>query len=154
MKIEYEDVQRAYDNLMAANAAEPYVHANYTAADLVLQHLAADYYGDVHVEDAREIMLDCGEVWAVQRVIDYKTTNVRGEMNQAIEFLVWATDRDYIEKLAGDIARFTYDLLAIDARYDVGSWIDAAMVRATREKATQMSGRALRKSNAEMRADR
>lgn len=143
-----EDVQRAYDAVLAANAAEPYVHDAYMRADRELMRVAVSYYGDLHADRAREIMLDCGEVWSVERVIKDKTDDLRGELNQQVEFLAWATDEDYVKTVSLKIQHLAYDLMAIDARYDVGAWIDEAMVAALREKAEQVGAITLRKRTA------
>jgi hypothetical protein len=138
--IEHKDVQKAFDVLMAANAAEPYVHDTYMRADRELMKLNVSYYGDLHADFAREVQLDCGEVWTVEKLIEYKTAELRSELDYEVDLLAWATDEDYVESKSREVEAVAKKLRDIDARYDVGRWIDEAMVKALREKAETGAG--------------
>lgn len=152
-KLKQADVQKLHDALMAANSAEPYVHANYAAIEARLREANRKYYGDALAERAREVQLDCGEVWTRETLVRYEIAAERSELETHVDWLVWATEEDYIQKLSTDIDADTDRILALDPLADVGAWIDLAAARVLRDKAAEMGGRPLRETNATIEHD-
>lgn len=143
-----QDVQRLYDALMEANAAEPYSHSNYAAIEARLKAANASYYGTHLADRARDTQLDCGEVWSRQQLTDYEVAEWRSVLQMHVESLTWATEYAYIEHLVAEIGVATDKILELDRKADVGAWIDAEATRQLREKATSR----LRPTNAQIAA--
>lgn len=66
-----DDVQRALDATLAANAEEPYDNERYDAAQLALVDANKSYYGLELAPLAREVQLDCYEVWTRDKLVAY-----------------------------------------------------------------------------------
>ena len=84
-RMSHADVEAAYEAVMRANGAEPYVHAHYEAADQLLVRMATEYYGEVLVEYAREWIGDCGEVPSLVELRDRWMRDKISDLDEAAQ---------------------------------------------------------------------
>jgi hypothetical protein len=150
--IELKAVEAAYEEIHAANAAEPYNHAVYEAAWAKASAAAREYYGPILAEFADEVWLDCSEVWSGYILAQHYLERQRWELEEMAMRLNYemgelgvTTSRALADELEARVnERWASMLKVANAMVEVEAltgparpvkvWLDAAMLRAAWER--------------------